>query len=154
MTTIGLISDTHGLLRPEVIQPLGGCQLILHAGDIGAPDVISELQRLAPVVAVRGNVDRDRWANRFPLTQAVEVAGTHVYVLHDVGELDLDPRTAGFQVVVFGHSHRPETIRRNGVLYVNPGSAGPRRFKLPVALAKLHLDNAEPRVEMIELKVS
>lgn len=139
---IGVISDTHGLLRPEAEQRLAGVKLIVHAGDIGWPDVIIRLRQIAPVIAIRGNVDSGRWAKRYPETKMVRLDGRSIYVLHDINELQLDPIACGIDVVISGHSHRPriETIR--GVLYLNPGSAGPRRFNLPVTLATLELAKA------------
>jgi putative phosphoesterase len=136
---IGVISDTHGLLRPEVEQLLAGVAHIVHAGDIGSPNVIAALQRIAPVTAIRGNVDTAPWAEHYPETRMVTLGGRCIYVLHDVKTLQLDPVSSGIDVVVCGHSHRPriETIR--GVLHLNPGSAGPRRFKLPATVATLDL---------------
>jgi uncharacterized protein len=137
--SLGLISDTHGLLRPEALQALRGCAHIVHAGDIGDAAVLEGLARLAPVTAVRGNNDKGAWAKKLADTQILELAGTRIYVIHDLGELRLDPARAGFAVVVAGHSHRPGKELRAGVLYVNPGSAGPRRFKLPVTVARMEL---------------
>lgn len=151
MKTIGLISDTHGLMRPEALEALAGSDLIVHAGDVGSLDVIAALERLAPVHAVRGNTDRSGGCERFPATEIVEVDGTSLYLLHDVSELDLDPAAAGFAAVIYGHSHRPEVSCRRGVLYVNPGAAGPRRFRLPIAVARLQIDHGQPRAEIIEL---
>ena len=149
---VGLVSDTHGLLRPAVPEALAGCDLILHAGDVGDPAIIDELGRLAPVRAIRGNVDTGGWAAALPDTAVVEVAGgTVVYMLHDVARLDIDPAAAGFQVVLCGHSHKPGHRRRDGVLYVNPGSAGPRRFGLPVSVARLLVDEGRLSVEFGEL---
>jgi putative phosphoesterase len=145
--TLGVISDTHGLLRPEAKAALAGCDAIVHAGDIGKPEVLDELATIAPVTAVRGNVDR--WAaRRLPATAVLELAGRDFYVLHDVNELDLDPAAAGFAAVVAGHSHVPSVARKDGVLYLNPGSAGPRRFKLPIALARVRVtvDALEPEI--------
>ena len=139
MTVAGLISDTHGLLRPEAKRALAGVDLIVHAGDIGAPELLEELATLAPVRVVRGNNDRGAWARDIPLTEALELEGTRIYVLHDVKELDLDPAAEGFAAVIAGHSHRPAVEVREGVLYVNPGSAGPRRFSLPVAVGFLEI---------------
>jgi uncharacterized protein len=150
---IGVISDTHGLLRPQALVALQGSELIIHAGDIGSPEVIYALQQVAPVFAVCGNVDRGLWAARFPSTQVVEVDKTFLYVLHDRAQLDLDPVAAGFQVVIYGHSHEPSITMEGGVLYLNPGSAGPRRFRLPISLARLNIDTASPTAEIIELKV-
>jgi len=153
MTTIGVISDTHGLLRPEAVRLLTGVELILHAGDIGSPDVISALEAIAPVTAVRGNNDRDGWAAEYPEDVVLEVGGRTLYMLHDVKELDLDPRAAGFDAVVAGHSHKPKVATCDGVLYLNPGSAGPRRFTLPIALATLDMAGGEliPRIHEIDL---
>lgn len=137
--TVGVISDTHGLLREESIEVLRESELIVHAGDIGSVDVIDRLSGIAPVVAVRGNVDKEPWAKKFPLDKVVNVCGKYLYVLHNLNEIDLDPVAAGFDVVISGHSHKPAIHNKDGVLYVNPGSAGPRRFRLPVAVATLHI---------------
>lgn len=153
LQTLGVISDTHGLVRPEALDALRGVDRILHAGDIGGPDVLRVLEAVAPVTAVRGNNDRGPWAAAIPATAAVEVAGAWLYVLHDVKELDLDPRVVGFAAVVSGHSHRPVQEERDGVLYFNPGSAGPRRFRLPVALAWLDLDPEGLAAEIVRLDV-
>ena len=139
---IGVISDTHGLLRPEALAALVGSELIVHAGDIGNAEILARLREIAPVVAVRGNNDRDGWAAALPETTVVEAAGRKLYVLHDVAQLDVDAARAGFAAVIAGHSHRPSVARRDGVLYLNPGSAGPRRFRLPIALARLSIDPA------------
>lgn len=138
---IGVISDTHGLLRPEAASALAAVELIIHAGDIGNPEVLAGLERIAPVHAVRGNTDRGGWAADLPHTRVVEVGGVLIYVLHELFTLDLDPAAAGFAAVIFGHSHSPHMERKNGVLYLNPGSAGPRRFTLPVSLALLKVNN-------------
>ncbi len=148
---VGLISDTHGLVRPEALAALEGAELIIHAGDIGGAEVIEALCRVAPVTAVRGNNDRGAWAEEFPEFEVVEVNKTFVYVLHDLKELDLSPEAAGFRVVVSGHSHKPLAEERRGVLYLNPGSAGPRRFKLPVTVARLKLDGGDVSAEIISL---
>ena len=148
---VGVISDTHGLLRPEAIAALRGVDRIIHAGDIGAPEILTALGELAPVTAVRGNNDRDAWARKVPLTQVVDAGGVLVYVIHDVGELDVDPAAGGFGVVVAGHSHHPRNERRDGVLWFNPGSAGPRRFKLPIALGLLTIDAGRARGQIITL---
>jgi len=145
MGVAGLISDTHGLLRPEAQQALAGVDLIIHAGDVGSPEVLEGLARIAPVHAVRGNNDRGGWARPLPETEVVELEGARIYVLHDVSQLDLDPATAGFAVVVAGHSHRPAVQLRRGVLYINPGSAGPRRFSLPVTVGFLAIEKGAPR---------
>lgn len=147
--TVGLISDTHGLLRPAAVAALAGCEAIVHAGDVGKPAVLDGLREIAPLTAIRGNVDR--WADRLPDTEVLSFAGRLIYVIHDLNRLDLDPAAAGFDVVVSGHSHRPAITRRDGVLYVNPGSAGPRRFRLPVALARLDVSDAGLEARIIEL---
>jgi putative phosphoesterase len=139
---VGVIADTHGLLRPEAVEALRGSDLIVHAGDVGSPDVLGALAQVAPLVAVRGNNDRGPWADALPATDAVEVGGASLYVLHDVHELDLDPRAAGFRVVIAGHSHQPRCEERDGVLFFNPGSAGPRRFRLPVSVGHLAIEGA------------
>src|ERR1051325_8333939 len=126
---IGIISDTHGLLRPAAIKQLAEADHIIHAGDIGAPEVIEGLRRIAPTTAVKGNVDAGEWAKAYPDDKLVGIGGRAFYVLHNLNELKLDPSVSGFDVVVSGHSHRPKIERRNGILYVKPGSAGPRRFK-------------------------
>ena len=148
-TIVGVISDTHGLLRPEVKELFSGVDLILHAGDIGTLQVLEELGRWAPVTAVRGNNDKGEWAERIPETEVVQVGATYLYVLHDVKELNLTPAAAGFQVVISGHSHKPLLDRKDGVLYLNPGSAGPRRFNLPVSVARLHIENSTVDGELI-----
>jgi uncharacterized protein len=137
---IGIISDTHGLLRPEAVERLAGVDHIIHAGDIGGPEVIEGLRRIAPVTAIRGNVDRGEWAGAYPATELVKLGDRFFYVLHNLKALDLDPVAAGIDVVVSGHSHQPKIETVDGVLYLNPGSAGPRRFTLPIALATLELD--------------
>jgi putative phosphoesterase len=148
---VGVISDTHGLVRPEALGALKGSELILHAGDVGGPEVLEELGRVAPVVAVRGNNDRGGWAEALPGHEAVAVNDNFIYVLHDLKELDIAPAPAGFRVVVSGHSHKPLVEERRGVLYLNPGSAGPRRFKLPVTVARLKFSGADARAEIINL---
>ncbi|HEX8353485.1 MAG TPA: metallophosphoesterase family protein [Pyrinomonadaceae bacterium] len=150
---VGVISDTHGLVRPEALEALKGSELIIHAGDIGGPEVIEALRRVAPVAAVRGNNDRGGWAEAFPEYEVVEFGAASVYVLHDLKELNLSPEAAGFRVVVSGHSHRPLAEERRGVLYLNPGSAGPRRFKLPVTVARLKLNGGDADAEIISLRV-
>src|ERR1700693_977675 len=146
VTKIGLISYTHGLLRPEALRALEGSELIIHAGDVGKPEIIEALKTLAPVVAVRGNVDTEPWASALPETEVVETGVAIVYVLHDVHALDLNPAAAGFHIVVSGHSHRPARTEHGGVLYINPGSAGPRRFHLPVTVARLDLSQTPWKV--------
>lgn len=149
---IGLISDTHGLLRPEAVEALRGSELIIHAGDVGKPGILEALGKIAPVVVVRGNVDTEPWAEALPETAVAEVGSVLIYVLHDVNALDLNPRASGFPIVVSGHSHKPGKSERNGVLYINPGSAGPKRFQLPVAVALLRLDGAPWAVEFVDLE--
>jgi putative phosphoesterase len=148
---IGVISDTHGLLRPEAVQALQGVELIIHAGDVGEPKILARLSRIAPVRAVRGNTDRGEFGGSLPLTRVVEVGGLHLYVLHELFTLDLDPKAAGLAAVIYGHSHRPRAEYKDGVLYLNPGSAGPRRFTLPVTLARLHLDGHICKPEFLNL---
>lgn len=149
---IGVIADTHGLLRAEVVEALRGAEMIIHAGDIGKAAVLDTLRALAPVKAVRGNGDREPWARGLPKTEAFEIDEVGVYVLHDLGELDLVPEAAGFKVVVSGHSHHPSVQERNGVLFVNPGSAGPRRFRLPIGIAFLHVQGASVEAELVPLE--
>ncbi|HEV2523439.1 MAG TPA: metallophosphoesterase family protein [Candidatus Acidoferrales bacterium] len=151
MKTIGLISDTHGLLRPEAVRALKGSDLIIHAGDVGDSEIITALKTLAPVFAVRGNVDTEPWARALPETEVIETGLATIYVLHDVHALDLDPAASGFHIVVSGHSHKPARTERGGVLYINPGSAGPRRFDLPVTVARLNLIRSPWAVEFVNL---
>jgi uncharacterized protein len=153
MTTVGIISDTHSLLRPEAIEALKGSDLIVHAGDIGSIEIIDALSEMAPVFAVRGNVDKGEWATQFPQEEMVEVAGKYLYVLHNVNDIHLDPVAAGFDVVISGHSHKPSIGKRRGVLFVNPGSAGPRRFTLPIAIAKLNVTSQEIEASIHELRL-
>ena len=153
MTTIGVISDTHGLLRPKAVEALRGVSQILHAGDVGSADLLDELRAVAPVTAVRGNVDVEVFGRSLPHSEVVEVEGVSIYMLHILGELDLKPEGAGFGVVVYGHSHVPKSEVKNGVLYFNPGSAGPRRFKLPVTVGRLIVEKGRVRGEIVELRV-
>jgi putative phosphoesterase len=139
---LGVISDTHGLLRPEAVDVLRGSDMIIHAGDVGSSDVLRELETLAPVIAVRGNNDRDPWAEELPLTGSFDVGRASIYVIHDVKELDLDPHAAGYSVVISGHSHRPLSEERDGVLFFNPGSAGPRRFRLPISVGHIIIEGS------------
>jgi len=148
---VGLISDTHGLVRDEAVEVLKGCQHILHAGDIDEPDVLVKLRKLAPVTVVRGNNDRGAWAQAIPVYDVVEFGLVSVYLRHDESELDVDPRAAGFRVMLFGHSHKPRVENRDGVLYVNPGSAGPRRFKLPISVGELLISGNQVDARIIEL---
>lgn len=150
---IGVISDTHGLLRPEAVHALQGSELILHAGDIGPSDIIERLRDIAPVRVVRGNCDHGPWAQTLPETEVVSIDGRDVFMIHDVGRLDLDPEAAGFAAVIYGHSHQPAIERRDEVLYLNPGSAGPKRFSLPISVAHLHATAAGLRAEIIDLAV-
>lgn len=149
---LGLISDTHGLLRPEAVEALRGSDLILHAGDVGDPTILRELRRLAPVVAVRGNVDTEEWARVLPLTEVVSAGLATVYMRHILQDLDINPSAAGVHMVLTGHSHKLGTSEKDGVLYVNPGSAGPRRFQLPVTVARLELEDRPWKVEFIDLQ--
>jgi len=150
--TLGVISDTHGLVRPEALAALKGVERIVHAGDIGSPDVLEALERVAPVTAVRGNNDRGGWAKKIPETEVVEVGGVSLYLLHDLHELDVEPRAAGFAAVISGHSHQPRLEERDGVLYLNPGSAGPRRFKLPISLARLTVAGRRVQAQLVTLQ--
>ena len=150
---LGVISDTHSLLRPEAVEALRGSDHILHAGDIGAPEILEALAKIAPVSAVRGNVDTASWARALPETEVVEAGGVLIYMLHDRGQLDLKPDAAGFRVVVYGHSHHPKIEEKNGVLYFNPGSSGPRRFSLPVSVGRLTITAGEVQAELVELKI-
>jgi uncharacterized protein len=152
-TRIGLISDTHGLLREEALSALHGSELIVHAGDVGDPTILPRLRKIAPVVAVRGNVDTEAWARRdLPETAVAEAGDVSIYILHDVHALDLDPAAAGFQIVVSGHSHKYLESEKSGVLYINPGSAGPRRFTLPITVARLDLAAKPWKVEFVDLE--
>ena len=150
---VGIISDTHGLVRPEAVAALRGSDLIIHAGDVGRPEVIDQLRAIAPTFVVRGNIDKGSWAATLPLTELVEVGELRFFVLHELSQLDLDPVAAGFAAVVFGHSHRPSIETRQGVLFLNPGSAGPRRFKLPVAVAQVRVNGQQMRPEIVQLQV-
>jgi putative phosphoesterase len=150
---VGVISDTHGLLRPEEIVALTNSDLILHAGDIGKPEVLQGLQAIAPTIAVRGNNDRGAWAATIPECETVEIGTVHIHLLHIVKELAIDPTAAGIRVVISGHSHKPQVEEREGILFLNPGSAGPRRFKLPISVAQLSLSGAAVQARIIELDV-
>ena len=151
ITAVGIISDTHSLLRPEAVAALRGSDLILHAGDIGSPDVLQGLRKLAPVIAVRGNVDTGDWAASLPFTAVAEIGARHIWILHKLEDLDLDPAAAGFSAVVYGHSHRPSQETKAGIIYLNPGSAGPRRFRLPVTLVRADFQSVPPRIEFVDL---
>jgi putative phosphoesterase len=152
-TIIGVVSDTHGLLRPEALKHLVDVQSIIHAGDIGSPNVLEKLQTLAPVSAVRGNNDKGTWAEAIPESLLFEVRGHSIHVLHDLAQIDMSPAAAGISVVISGHSHKPQVEERDGVLFVNPGSLGPRRFRLPISLAKLYVSDTGVRAEIIELRI-
>jgi len=153
-TIVGVISDTHGLLRPEAVAALRGSRYIVHGGDIGDETILRTLEAIAPVTVVRGNTDTEAWARRLPYTAVLDVDGVRIYAVHDIAQLDIDPRAAGVGVVVFGHSHRPGIEQRRDVLYLNPGSAGPRRFDLPVSLARLAIDNGAATAEIVEITPS
>jgi putative phosphoesterase len=151
MTTVGVISDTHGLLRPEALEALRGCAHILHAGDIGGPEILETLRTIAPVTAVRGNVDREAWTRGILENQVVEIDGVSIYMLHILADLDLKPEAAGFAAVIYGHSHKPSQDITRGVLYFNPGSAGPRRFRLPVTVGRLTIERDVVRGEIVHI---
>lgn len=152
IASVGLISDTHGLLRDQAVEALRGSDLIIHAGDVGKPEVLTALARLAPVTAVKGNVDKGQWAAELPATAIVDAGPAIIYVLHDIQELDLDPAAAGIQIVISGHSHKPSRSEKSGVLYINPGSAGPRRFQSPVTVARLDLAATPWEVVFVDLR--
>lgn len=149
--TVGIISDTHALLRPAVEEILAGCEHILHAGDIGDAKTLDRLKRIAPVTAVRGNTDFGSWANDLPPTEMVDIRGIFFYILHDIVRLDLEPTAAGIDVVVSGHTHRPELVRKNGVLYLNPGSAGHRRYDYPISVALVRIENDRIDPEIVRV---
>jgi uncharacterized protein len=149
---IGVISDTHGLLRPEALAALRGSERIIHAGDIGDPQILDKLAAIAPLTAVRGNVDHGPWAQRLPATNVLEIGELSIYVLHRLQDLDLKPEAAKFAAVVYGHSHVPKQELKNGVLYFNPGSAGPRRFKLPVSMGRLLLTEGKLESAIVKLE--
>ena len=153
MKTIGVISDTHGLMRPEALDTLRGADMIIHAGDIGAPEVLERLRSLAKVVAIKGNNDRAAWARGIPETVDVKIESLKVYVVHSVNDLEFNPAASGYRVIISGHSHNPSIGERGGVLYLNPGSAGPRRFKLPVAVARLKVEGAAVEAEIITINL-
>ena len=147
---IGLISDTHGLLRPEVTRALAGVEHIIHAGDVGDPNILTKLETIAPVTAVRGNVDFTTQLSNLPINNTLEIGQISIYITHIIESLDIDPKAGGFHAVIFGHSHRPEVKEKNGVFYINPGSIGPRRFNLPISMAYLHINGTQLRVEPLE----
>jgi putative phosphoesterase len=148
---VGVISDTHGLLRPEAVELLRGSDHIIHAGDIGASEIIPELEKIAPVTAIRGNVDKQTWAQRFAETEVVELGGLYFYVIHDANAIDLNPKEAGFAAVISGHSHKPKQEVKDGVLYFNPGSAGPRRFKLPISVGRMEITGGKVSGEILQI---
>ena len=148
---IGIISDTHGLIRPEALAALQGSSTIVHAGDIGSESVLRELNDIAPVYAVRGNNDTGEWAAAIPIATRVTIAGISIQVLHDIAELNLILGTERAHVIITGHSHRPSIEERHGILFINPGSAGPRRFTLPVSVAKMEIRDRQPTAMLIEL---
>ncbi len=152
-SVVGVISDTHGVLRPEAVAELEGSEVIIHAGDIGNPEILEELRNIAPVIAVRGNSDKGAWTEALPETEVVQVGEVSLYVLHDLSDLDLDPAAADITAVISGHSHRPGVEDRKGVMFLNPGSAGPRRFNLPVSLARLYIRDGNLDAEVIELGI-
>ena len=153
MTIIGIISDTHNLLRLEAVKALEGSEIIIHAGDIGSSDIIDRLKKIAPVYAVRGNIDKSPWGDTLPPIDVIEISGKVLYVLHDIHEINLDPVAAGFDAVISGHSHNPKIENKKGVFFINSGSAGPRRFSLPVTVASLQIDGGNIRCDLIELSV-
>jgi hypothetical protein len=152
MAIIGVISDTHGLLRDEAVEALTGSDHIIHAGDVGDPRIVDRLRRMAPLTVVGGNIDREAWARDLPKTDVLNVDGVEIYVLHDIADLDLKPEAAGFSAVIYGHSHVPKQEMRNGVLYLNPGSAGPRRFRLPVTVARLQVRDRRLDARFVPLR--
>lgn len=152
MTVIGVISDTHGTLRPEALRELAGSAQIIHAGDVGQAEILEELGKVAPVTAVRGNVDREQWAEAIPETAVLQAGEEMIYVLHNLEELEIDPRAAGFRIVVYGHTHRAKQEWRDGVLYVNPGSAGPHRFGQPLTVARLRISDGRVEADIISLE--
>jgi uncharacterized protein len=151
VTRLGIISDTHGLLRPEAAAFLQGCDRIVHGGDIGTTEVLTRLSTIAPVTAVRGNNDKGAWAEAIPETELFEFSGIRVYAIHDLSRLNIDPSAAGIQVVVSGHSHKPLIQQRDGVVFINPGSAGPRRFKLPISVAEILVESGVISSRIVEL---
>ena len=150
---IGLISDTHGLIRPQALAALKGVDLIIHAGDIGKPEVLQGLEAIAPLIAIKGNVDKGAWAHSLPEFKTLKIGGARVFVIHNASDLDFNPAARGYQAVISGHSHKPLIVKRDGVLFVNPGSAGPRRFKLPIAVGRLHVQDLTVTAEIVYLEV-
>ena len=152
MRSVGVISDTHGLLRPEAVEALQGSELIIHAGDVGKPEILDDLRKIAPVEAIRGNVDTGIWAQGLPQTRTVEIGEVRIFVIHNIDDLSIDAAAAGFAAIVSGHSHRPSAVQKNGVLYLNPGSAGPRRFNLPVSVASLRVMGKSVEAQVVEFR--
>lgn len=147
---VGLISDTHGLLRPEARAFAGGCDYIIHGGDIGSAAILDQLAAMAPLIAVKGNNDRQSWAAHLPESEMIRVGGVFIYVIHDISHLDIEPHAAGVQVIVSGHSHKPLIEQRDGILYINPGSCGPRRFKLPITLGEILVEGTQVKARTLE----
>lgn len=154
MARLGIISDTHGLLRPEAVVFLQGCNRILHGGDIGNGEILAQLSSIAPVTAIRGNNDKGAWAEAIPETKLFEFGGIYVYTIHDLSQLNIDPSAAGIRVVISGHSHKPLIERRDGIWFVNPGSAGPRRFKLPISVADILIEGSAISPRIVELDIN
>jgi putative phosphoesterase len=150
---VGVNSDTHGLLRPEAVVALQGSEMIIHAGDVGKPEILDELAKIAPIVAIRGNVDHGIWAQGLPQTRTVEIGGVRIFVIHNIDDLSIDAAAAGYAVVIAGHSHRPSAVPKNGVLFLNPGSAGPRRFNLPVSVALLRVMGRKVEAQLVKLRM-
>ena len=150
---IGLVSDTHGLVRPEALAALRGSEVIIHAGDIGKPEVLDSFSSIAPVIAIKGNNDRDLWAKKIPDVLHLKINGIKIQVIHNVNELEADPSHDGFRAIVSGHSHKPGLVTRDGILFINPGSAGPRRFRLPIAIGKLWIEQGKVEAKIIEIEI-
>jgi len=150
--TIGVISDTHGKIKEKAFEALKGSNIVVHAGDIGNKDILDNLEDIAPVYAVRGNIDRDSWGKSLPLTQMIEVEGKLIYVIHDINMMDLDAKAAGIDIVIYGHSHNPKKEERKGILYFNPGSAGPKRFNLPICLGRIGIKDGIIEADWIDLE--
>ena len=148
---VGVISDTHGMLRPEALSALAGSDRVVHAGDVGDETILEALRAIAPLTVVRGNVDTEAWALKLPHGDMLEVEGVRIYVVHDLGTLDIVPASAGVSVIVYGHSHHPDVFTRGGVTYLNPGSAGPRRFKLPITVGRIDVENGSARAKIVEV---
>lgn len=151
---IGVISDTHGLLRPSAVENLQGSEIILHGGDVNRPEILETLRQIAPVFVVRGNVDRGEFGRSLPKTEVVEYQSKHIFMVHDIGDLNIDPKAAGFDAVIYGHSHRPSIERRDGVLFFNPGSAGPRRFSLPITTGLMRIIDGDLVAELRQVEIT